>query len=131
MTKFKTDILQIGFLLMAISVAGCGSTGPALAPVSGRVTLDGKALENADVLFQPDGAKPPSVGRTNADGHYELAFKRGIMGGNVGMNTVQITISSDVAANPPNIPAKYNTASELKKEVKSGQNEINIEMTSN
>lgn len=131
MTKFKFDILPIGFALLVMSFAGCGKTGAELAPVTGRITLDGKPLEKADILFQPDGSKPPSAGRADADGRYELAYKRGVMGGSVGSNTVRITISPDVVANPPNIPARYNTESELKKEVKSGQNELNFDLTTN
>jgi hypothetical protein len=129
MTKFKIDILPFCFVLSAMSFAGCGDTGPELAPVTGRITLNGAPLENADILFQPEGSKPPSAGRTDASGRYELAYKRGVMGGIVGSNTVRITISSDVVANPPNIPARYNTESELTKEVKSGQNEINFDLT--
>ena len=53
------------------------------------------------------------------------------MGGTLGSNTVRITISPDVVANPPNIPARYNTESELTKEVKSGQNESNFDLTTN
>ena len=131
MTKFKIDILPICFVLWLMSFAGCGKTGAELAPVTGRITLDGKALGSADILFQPDGSKPPSAGRTDADGRYELAYKRGVMGGVVGSNTVRITISPDVASNPPNIPARYNSESELTKEVKSGQNEFNFDLTTN
>jgi len=131
MTKFKIDILAICFVLLATSFAGCGKTGPEIAPVSGRITLDGKPLEKADILFQPDGSKPPSSGRTDADGRYQLVYKRGVMGGMLGSNKVQITISPDVVANPPNIPARYNTESELTKEVKSGQNEFNFDLTTN
>jgi hypothetical protein len=130
MTKLKIDILLIFFAASVMSIAGCDQAGPQIAPVTGRVTLDGEPLQNADVLFQPDGSKPPSAGRADSNGHYELAYKRGVMGGTVGSNTVQITISSDVVSDPPNIPARYNTASELKKEVKSGPNEINFELTS-
>ena len=129
MTKLKIDILRICFVLLATSFAGCSKTGPDLAPVSGRITLDGNPLENADIVFQPDGSKPPSSGRANKDGQYQLGYKRGVMGGTVGSNTVRITISSDVVANPPNIPVRYNTESKLTKEVKSGQNEINFDLT--
>ena len=129
MTKLKTDILSICFVVMVMSFAGCGKTGSKIAPVTGRITLDGKPLEKADILFQPDGSKPPSSGRTIADGRYELAYKRGVMGGTVGPNTVRITISSDVVENPPNIPARYNSESELTKEVKSGPNEFNFDLT--
>jgi hypothetical protein len=129
MTKLQIDILPICFVLLALSLAGCGKTSPELAPVTGRITLDGKPLEKADIVFQPDGSKPPSSGRANAGGRYELAYKRGVMGGTVGSNTVRITISPDVVANPPSIPARYNTESELTSEVKSGQNEFNFDLT--
>ena len=131
MTKFKIDILPICFVLLVMSFAGCSKTGSELAPVTGRITLDEKPLENADILFQPAGSKPPSTGRTDANGRYELAYKRGVMGGVVGSNSVRITISPDVVANPPNIPARYNTESELTKEVKSDQNEFNFDLTTN
>jgi hypothetical protein len=131
MTKFKIDILPICFVLLLMSFAGCGKTGPDIAPVTGRITLDGKPLEKADILFQPAGSKPPSAGRADANGRYELAYKRGVMGGTVGSNTVRITISPDVVSDPPNIPARYNTESELTKEVKSDQNEFNFDLTTN
>jgi hypothetical protein len=129
MTKFIIDILPICFVLLAMSIAGCSKTGADVAPVTGRITLDGNPLENADVLFQPSGSKPPSSGRTDAGGRYELVYKRGVMGGTVGSNTVRITISPDVASNPPSIPARYNVESKLTSEVKSGQNEFNFELT--
>ena len=73
------------------------------------------------------------IQKSHADlyGRYQLAYKRGVMGGTLGSNTVRITISPDVVANPPNIPARYNTESELTKEVKSGQNEFNFDLTTN
>ena len=86
-------------------------------------------MENVDVAFQPDGAKPPSYGRTDATGHYELAYKRGVMGGTVGQNTVQITISNELVCHPPKVPAKFNTNSELRREVKPGDNEFNFDVT--
>jgi len=99
--------------------------------VTGRITLDGKALEKADISFQPEDAKPPSSGRTDAEGRYVLAYKRGVMGGHVGSNAVQITISPDVVPNPPNIPARYNSESKLTKEIKPDQNEFNFDLTTN
>ena len=131
MTKSRIDVYPACFVILMACFAGCGKTAPELAPVTGRITLDGKPLENADILFQPDGSKPPSTGRTDANGRYELAYKRAVMGGRVGSNTVRITISPEVVANPPNIPARYNTESELTKEVKSGQNEFNFDLTTN
>jgi hypothetical protein len=131
MTKSRIVVYPACFVILMACLAGCTKTGSELAPVTGRITLDGKPLEKADIVFQPDSSKPPASGRTDANGRYELVYKRGVLGGVVGSNTVQITISSDVVANPPNIPARYNTETELKKEVKPGPNEFNFELTTN
>jgi hypothetical protein len=116
-------------LLLGLLICGCSQSGPELAPVSGRVTLSGKPLEKADIVFQPDSGKPPASGRTDADGRYELAYKRGVMGGPVGQNTVRIRVSRELVRNPPKIAARFNTQSELRREVKSGQNEFDFDVT--
>jgi hypothetical protein len=109
---------------------GCGGGGPQVAPVTGRVTLDGRPLEHADVTFQPDGARRPSVGRTDADGRYELAYKRGQPGAIVGEHTVRIYVSPELVANPPRIPARYDTKSELRVEVQDDENVFNFDLKS-
>jgi hypothetical protein len=116
-------------LLLGLLSDGCRKSGPELAPVSGHVTLNGKPLENADVVFQPDNGKSPSLGRTDAEGHYELAYKRGVTGGPVGQNTVQIRVSKELVRNPPRIAARFNAQSELRREVKAGQNEFDFDVT--
>lgn len=116
-------------LLLLTTLAGCGTGGPEIVPVSGRVTLDGRPLENADVVFQPAGANRPSSGRTDKDGLYQLMYKRGIEGARVGEHTVFITVSPEVVRKPPRIAAKFNTQSELHREVKSGQNEFDFDVT--
>jgi hypothetical protein len=116
-------------LLLGLLLNGCRRSGPELAPVSGRVMLAGKPLEKADVVFQPDNGKPPASGRTDAEGRYELAYKRGVMGGPVGQNTVRIHVSRELVRNPPKIAAKFNTQSELRREVKAGENEFDFDVT--
>ena len=115
---------------LALALAGCGKSGPQIAPVHGRVTLDGQPLPQADVLFQPEGAHRPSTGRTDAEGRYELAYKRGQMGAMVGPNTARISVSSELVKNPPPIPERYAVKSELHREVKSGDNEFDFDLTS-
>lgn len=89
--------------------------------------FDGHPLQGAKVVFQPDEAKPPSYGTTDADGRFELMRRQGIVGAMMGQHTVQISIPS----NSPRIPARYNTESELKREVKAGEdNEFDFELTS-
>jgi hypothetical protein len=116
-------------LLLLMVFTGCGKGGPQIAPVHGRVTLNGQPLENADITFQPEDSKSPSAARTDKDGHYELGYKRGVLGGLVGQHTVRIRVSSEVVENPPNIPERYNTATELHREVKAGPNEFNFDLT--
>jgi len=116
-------------LLLGLLISGCRKSGAELAPVSGRVTLAGKPLEKADVVFQPDNGKPPASGRTDAEGRYELAYKRGVMGGPVGQNTVRIGVSRELVRNPPKIAAKFNSQSELHREIKAGQNEFDFDVT--
>jgi hypothetical protein len=115
-------------ILLLAAIVGCGGSG--VAPVSGRVTLDGRPLQHADVMFQPDGAQRPSVGRTDADGRYELAYKRGEPGAIVGEHTVRIYVSPELVRNPPRIPARYDRESELHREVKSGENVFDFELES-
>jgi hypothetical protein len=128
--KSKLRLPHLWVPLLICVVAGCGKGGPDLAPVTGRVTLDGRPLESVDVVFQPTNGNPPSTTRTDADGHYEMLYKRGLMGARVGEHTVRIGFTSNIVTNPPNIPAKYNMASELRREVKSGANELDFELTS-
>ena len=115
---------------MICAAEGCGQNGPELAPVTGRVTLDGRPLASADVEFQPDNMQPPSVGHTDADGRFELLYKRGVAGARLGQHTVRITVSKSVVKNAPNIPDRYNKQSDLRSEVKAGeQNVFDFELT--
>lgn len=66
------------FALAGLAIAGCGGKGYATAPVSGTVTVDGKATPGIAVSFQPitsDKNKEPgpgSAGLTDATGRYKL-----------------------------------------------------------
>jgi hypothetical protein len=66
---------RIAFAVLPLLVA-IGCTGsPSFAPVSGKVTREGKPLADASVGFQPNASLNPgsgSYGRTDADGRYEL-----------------------------------------------------------
>jgi hypothetical protein len=66
-------MLRIWVLAAGLTIAlGC-SRGPQMHSVSGTVTMDGKPLDGASVVFNPvteDGLL--AAGKTNADGMYEL-----------------------------------------------------------
>jgi hypothetical protein len=52
---------------------GCGGKSYPLAPVSGRITLDGSPLAHAEVRFFPSNKDLPfSSGITNDNGDYKL-----------------------------------------------------------
>ncbi len=86
--------------------AGCGGTP--FVPVSGRVTLDGKPVEGATVLFQPKVSDPNavavgSIGKTGPDGGYTLAvIARGNDGAVAG--THHVTISAPIYPADGSVP---------------------------
>lgn len=121
------------FSLLAVValVVGCSKSGPDVAPVTGRITLDGQPINNTDVAFYPEEpGKSPSSARTDNDGHYELGYKRGVMGGMIGNNTVRISTSPEIVKGPNRFHENYNNKSELHREVKSGKNVIDFDLKS-
>jgi hypothetical protein len=117
------------WLLTALLVGCSNTSGPQVAPVHGRVTLNGKPLPLADVHFMPESGGRESTGRTDADGHYELAYKRGQSGAILGTHTVRIWVSPEGTKNPPIIAPEFDTNSQLRREVKPGDNEFDFEVT--
>ncbi len=81
----------------AALLSGC-SDGPKTAHVSGRVTLDGNPLANAEVMFSPIAPKdnpnpgPTSGAVTDAEGRYTLILADGkeTKGAVVGKHKVMI-----------------------------------------
>lgn len=119
------------FLLgLALLAAGCGRTS--VAPVSGRVTLDGKPLAGATIIFQPESEEmnpgPGSHGTTDAAGQYTLHLTTGdVKGAVVGRHRVSITAyegGDEVPSSAPSsvfrkplVPAEYNADTKLRFEV--------------
>jgi len=140
--------------LLTLTVVGCGTSGPRLAPVTGKVTLDGQPVANAVVTFTPAGGGIASSGITNENGEYQLVCQQG-RGAVIGQHKVSVRSqppvqdsASQVSSDDPSyqyggqdsskapafvekIPARYNTNSELVREVKSGSNVIDLELTTN
>src|SRR5687768_9890418 len=110
------------FLALAMIAAGCGKAS--VAPVSGRVTLDGKPLAGVHLSFQPiapPGKQEPGVGSyalTDVEGKYTLLLVDNDQpGAVVGKHRVEIIARSEVPANidvptrpPPKVavPSRYN-----------------------
>jgi hypothetical protein len=139
-----TRLLVLG--LVVVLALGCG--GSTVAPVSGKVTLDGKPVANVDVTFSPVAASGTieagmsATGKTNENGEYTLKATNGKTGAQVGMNRVSIvSLAAQVGEGdqrPPRggwklqnkIPAKYNEKSELTFDVKPGTNTADFPLTS-
>ncbi len=119
-----------------------------LGQVTGTITLDGKPLSNVAVVFQPESGRP-ARGMTDAQGNYELTYIRQTKGTKVGPNRVEIAPSEDGETEEPAsgeeesavvtkrnksgkpvIPPRYNTRSELKADVKAGNNKFDFKLES-
>ncbi|PQO31719.1 hypothetical protein [Blastopirellula marina] len=121
-------------VLAALSfVVGCGGGGdPDVVRVSGTVTMDGKPLPKATVLFV-SGQGRPSGAITDDEGHYELNYTGDQKGARIGHNRVQITTAQGptetmegepVPPVPEIVPPMYNERSELEYEVKADGNNV-------
>lgn len=62
-------VLVVG---VALLVAGCGASGPAIVPVTGIVTLDGAPVEGATVTFVSKVGNRMADGKTDAAGKFSL-----------------------------------------------------------
>ena len=151
MKTIRTGGVVVALSILLLSLPSCGGSGdrPELGQVSGKVTLDGKPLTGVAVVFQPDDGRP-ATGRTDAEGEYELTYIRNTRGTKVGHNRVEIAPSeggedeeeSDeedpdspqaqqpVNSRKPSVPARYNTQSELERDVKPGKNTFDFELES-
>ncbi len=127
-------LTRIATVILLLLVAGCGQS---LAPVSGRITLDGKPLANATIIFQPISDDPNpgdgSQGKTDKNGEFTLTLmKEGrAIGAIVGQHKVTITAyeghdgsvpssGSDMKFAKRIVPAEYNARSTLRFDVPAG-----------
>ncbi len=82
------------FAIPILALAGCSDTEYSLAPVSGKVTLDGKPVDGIRLVFSPMANEtntdpgPWSTGVTNSDGEYTLETRHKKTGAAVGKHTV-------------------------------------------
>jgi hypothetical protein len=115
-----TVFLPVSLALLAAMI-GCSSSGPEIAYVEGRVTMDGKPLKDATVVFVPDNGRPAGA-TTDEDGHYVLNFSQGRKGAIPGTSTVRIMTMRDagmdengqnVPGSPETVPDRYNANTTL------------------
>lgn len=109
-----------------------GSSQP-LPAVTGTVTLDGRPVAGAEVLFVPQSETPSAKGTTDKRGAFIMGTHAA--GDGVTPGTYRIVIQPGGAANQaasPQIPAQFTTpnASPIRADVRPGTNEINLELPS-
>jgi hypothetical protein len=131
----------VGSALLVGLLVGC-SSGPSDTPplghVSGTILLDGQPLANAQVEFNPAAGRG-SVATTDANGQYVLKYTNELEGAVLGTHTVSISTGvapssgeggAGQSGSPERIPPKYNSASEVKEEVKAGSNTFDYKIES-
>ena len=64
---------------IALAAAGCGGKGDGIArePVWGKVTFDGKPLDDGQITFSPEAGGEPAAGAAIKDGAYSLSRSDG------------------------------------------------------
>jgi hypothetical protein len=124
---------RLFLLLVALIAIGCGKEPYRLAPVSGRVRLNGQPLPRAWVHFAPKASKqniapgPTSHGRTDGDGRFTLGVDPQHAGAVVGLNRVFISTLEEGTGDVPDaggmktfrdrVPVRYNQETKLVYEV--------------
>ncbi len=116
--KSLTAFLCLSLLGLAVGGCGAGKSYPATYPVRGVVTLNGAAVEGADVELIPSGAGQGCQGVTGLDGAFtvETAFdsgkvyRPGALPGEyrVTVRKLDLDGATGLAAAPPNLlPKQY------------------------
>ncbi len=87
-------------------VAGCSTNGENLAPVAGKVTVEGKPLTTGSVSLRPDASKGNKsqhqpTGEITAEGHYELFVPPGKKGAPPGWYKVVVYAYDNPMPNKP------------------------------
>ncbi|WP_406698210.1 hypothetical protein V5E97_05080 [Singulisphaera sp. Ch08] len=135
---------QVCLLVMAcvpLAPLACGTTGPGMAPVSGRVTYQSKPVPKGSVTFaaiSPTGRN--ATGQLDENGNYTLQTENPGDGALLGEYNVTIYAHDEPILDyipkkkiPPKIlsPTKYEKpeTSGLKATVKSGSNKFDFDLT--
>jgi len=131
-----------GVLVSAASIfclMGCGSKTPPTGFVSGVIKLNGQPLEGATVEFTPVSGRG-SIAVTDGDGKYVLKYTNTVDGALIGEHTVRITTGVAASASnesgsasggkPERVPPAYNSQSEVKADVKAGNNTFDYDIDS-
>jgi hypothetical protein len=120
---------------VALAAAGCGDSSDGLPrePISGEVQLDGRPLETGLITFTPFGGAEPVVSGVVVDGRFALERADGPSPGPHRVDVWAKKRTGKKLRDPDQpgvfldemreaIPARYNLDSQLKADVKEGEN---------
>lgn len=126
-------VMVWGAYYLGTQVMSEKSKRPPLGGVTGKITINGKAIENVNVLFRPvvekgvEGSnKAPSQGQTDAQGNYTLFYVRDVPGAAVGEHIVELDAKDSKGRQ--RFPPEYGRRSNVHKAVKEGSNQIDIDV---
>ena len=117
MDYFKWFIALIGCVGM-LCLSGCSGSNSGIGAVTGTVTIDGEPVEYAAVSFMPVEGRA-SIGRTDANGVYNLAYVKNQKGAVIGQH--KVTITTKVVAETNYGQATYNEGGAIKQDKKAKQ----------
>lgn len=128
-------VLVLTGSLWALGCSAKDQDRPELGRVNGIVSLDGKPLAKALVVFAPEAGRS-SAGVTDSAGRYELQYLHNVKGAVIGHHKVQITTyyedEDSVAAlkAKETIPARFNSKTTLTANVEDGEESIDFDLQS-
>jgi len=127
-------VLVIGLFL--VGLAGCGSR----ASVQGSVTFDGTPIDNGSITFVPDSSSGQKATAQIKDGKYVIESDRGPAPGKYKVEVTWVKAGPAKKGGDPDVqqgdgkqmlPDKFNKATTLTAEIKSGSNTVNFDLKSN
>jgi hypothetical protein len=99
-------------LIAAMLMVGCGPSSGTIAPVSGKLTVDGKPMPGVEIIFSPkmtdtnSNPGPYSFGTTDEEGNFELKTRYGDKGAVIGWHIVTMQYSDLEAGAMDNLRAE-------------------------
>ncbi len=133
MTNKTAFLTAFGLLSVIVATAFSGCGGEPTYSVTGKVVLDGETLPDAFISFLPkEEGGMMAFGWTDDQGAYVLQRGQETFGIAAGEYAVRISTYSEgnEDADPPlpsigeKVPEKYNVATELIREIKTGEDNI-------
>jgi len=125
-------VLFACIVLGLFTLTGCGET----EQVTGTVTLDGQPLPDAEVEFTPVDGGRPAIGVTNADGVFELQYRRNEAGALTGRYNVRVSTATQKSGEngeeidvPEKVPSRYQQDGTIVLEVLPGSNDFKIRLS--